>query len=505
MSTNQQETPYAVLVHLSGERRGTSELLTANRVSVASGGQPRLTLEKRGHTYAMQAIAGVDVFVNGEPTEALVLASGDVLEIGDGGTVLRFRLYPSARGPYKSMREAFSDCIDCARYGGRGVLDKAGILLARIPLELATKTSPASRVAFFAFMLLLLTVTGATLVNSMRLGQRLSAETERIEGLAALLAAGEADSYSIADFDAARAELEGMIGESMERVEALEARAGAAERIIAAAAESIVFLQGSYGFVDPRSGQSLHFVAGPGGRPLRLPNGQNATTLGGDGPVVEVLYTGTGFVASDQGHVLTNRHVALPWLYDAAAQRIMEQGLQPVMQRLIGYLPGVEEPFDIEFVAASDTADVALLSCQVPTTSVKPLQLANLPPNPGDEVILMGYPTGVRALMARAGTQFVSDLVASGPIDFWQVLRRLSTGGLVTPLSTRGIVGQITQSTIVYDAATMSGGSGGPVINLDGEVVAINSAMVTGFTGSNLGVPAAAAARLLQDASPGGS
>lgn len=156
--------------------------------------------------------------------------------------------------------------------------------------------------------------------------------------------------------------------------------------------------------------------------------------------------------------MLTNRHVALPWLYDAAAQRIMGQGLQPVMQRLIGYLPGVEEPFDIEFVAASDTADVALLSCQVPTTSVKPLPLANLPPDPGDEVILMGYPTGVRALMARAGAQFVSDLSASGP-----------------------------------------------VINLDGEVVAINSAMVTGFTGSNLGVPASAAARLLRDAVTSGS
>jgi S1-C subfamily serine protease len=238
---------------------------------------------------------------------------------------------------------------------------------------------------------------------------------------------------------------------------------------------------------------------------LRLPNGENATTLGGDGPIVEILYTGTGFVASEQGHVLTNRHVALPWLYDATARRIMGQGLQPVMQRLIGYLPGNEEPFDVEFVAASDTADVALLACQAPTTSVRPLRLATLPPDPGDEVIVMGYPTGIRALMARAGEQFVSDLSASGPIDFWQALRRLAAGGLVAPLSTRGIVGQTTQSTIVYDAATMSGGSGGPVINLDGEVVAINSAMVTGFTGSNLGVPAAEAARLLQDAARSGS
>ena len=528
-----EPSPYAAMVHLSGRRRGTSQLLSDDRVTVGSSaadqvlvaepaeagtgtpikgarryisvagdpGRTLATLEKRGQTYELRAGLGAEVFVNGEPVESLVLASGDVLEIGKGGTVLRFRLYPAARGPYKSMREAFSDCIDCARHGGHGVLDRTGIVLAGVPYELATKTTPAMRVTFLALLFLLLVTTGVAIVRNVSLERRFAAELGRIQGLEALLARTERATYSRADFDAARAELEALIGESLGRVEALEARAGAPARIIDAAAEAVVFLQGSFGFVEPQSGRPLRYAVGPGGGPVRLADGSNAITLEGSGPIVEVLYTGTAFVASDAGHLLTNRHVALPWFYDQSAQRMISQGLQPVMQRLIGYLPGLEEPFDVELVEASDSSDVALLKCQAPTSSVRPLRLAAAVPKAGDEVIVMGYPTGMRAVMARAGERFASALSASGPLDFWQVAHKLAEGGYLTPLATRGIVGQITEVTIVYDAVTMSGGSGGPVINLDGEVVAVNSAIIPGFTGSNLGVPASEAARLLDAAS----
>jgi serine protease Do len=51
--------------------------------------------------------------------------------------------------------------------------------------------------------------------------------------------------------------------------------------------------------------------------------------------------------------------------------------------------------------------------------------------------------------------------------------------------------------TIVYDAATTSGGSGGPLFNRDGKVIAINFAVLRDFGGSNLAAPAKYAKDLL--------
>jgi len=168
-----------------------------------------------------------------------------------------------------------------------------------------------------------------------------------------------------------------------------------------------------------------------------------------------------------------------------------------VMLRFIAYAPGVSEPLEIELHSTSDTADLAVIRLKRGSIGGPPLLLREEPASPGEEVIVMGYPTGMRALMARADRQFLEDLAANEVRDFWEVAQRLSEGGYVAPLSTRGIVGQISSSTVVYDAETTRGGSGGPVLGLDGRVVAVNTAILAEFGGSNIGVPAGAARSLL--------
>ena len=82
--------------------------------------------------------------------------------------------------------------------------------------------------------------------------------------------------------------------------------------------------------------------------------------------------------------------------------------------------------------------------------------------------------------------------------DFWSVARRLSDGGHIAPLATKGIVGQANPSAVVYDAETTRGSSGGPVLGVDGRVLALNVAVMREFGGSNLGVPAGEARRVLE-------
>ncbi len=77
---------------------------------------------------------------------------------------------------------------------------------------------------------------------------------------------------------------------------------------------------------------------------------------------------------------------------------------------------------------------------------------------------------------------------------------RLAEEGYVAPLASRGIVSQATPATIVYDAETTHGGSGGPVLDMNGDVVAVNAAILPEYGGSNLGIPAAKVRALLEEA-----
>jgi S1-C subfamily serine protease len=102
-------------------------------------------------------------------------------------------------------------------------------------------------------------------------------------------------------------------------------------------------------------------------------------------------------------------------------------------------------------------------------------------------------------MIVQAGQAFVEHLQEMKDTDFWSIARRLSAAGRIVPLASQGIVGGVSDETVVYDAATTSGGSGGPVLDADGAVIAINSAILPEYGGSNLGIPVARLRELLAE------
>ncbi len=514
MIRNQQTEPGAgdgpipAVVFLSGSRRGETLRLEGDTLRVGTDPDSEIripadtepiplphhaTLQRRGHSYEINSAPGARVWVNGELLERLVLASGDVLEIGRDGAVLRFRLYDRDTIPHKSLSEVFADCVECVR-AEHGALRKARALVTVVPRELATRTTRRFRALTVLAVGAIAVTTTITARRSTLIEAQLLSEIERVEGISTLVARAQAAGVSTEELG------EVVVGlrTTSERVEALEARNSATARVIESAAGATLFLQGSYHFVEPQSGRPLRMMLGPRGQPIRNRLGHPALSLDGDGPPLEIFVTGTGFVVTPEGLVMTNRHVALPWEFDDAATGLVQRGFVPEWARFLGFLSDGGEPYDVEVIVTADEADLAVVRLRGVVGSVPHLELAVEAPAPGDPIIVMGYPLGLRALMARSDADFISSLQQEGVTDFFDQARRIARAGFMQPLATRGIVGQVTTSRVVYDAETTRGGSGGPVLNLDGAVVAVNTAILPEFGGSNLGVPAAEARALVR-------
>ena len=112
-------------------------------------------------------------------------------------------------------------------------------------------------------------------------------------------------------------------------------------------------------------------------------------------------------------------------------------------------------------------------------------------------MLVVGYPTGVNALLAKADATTVRSVVAGRP-SLAEVIERLALHDAISPLVTAGKLGDVQAERLVYDAETTSGGSGGPVFSRTGKVIAVNFAIMREFGGSNFGVPVRYVRELLE-------
>lgn len=134
--------------------------------------------------------------------------------------------------------------------------------------------------------------------------------------------------------------------------------------------------------------------------------------------------------------------------------------------------------------------------------SVLKLKLLTMDDDPkaaisGDPVVLIGYPTGIDAILARSSEDALRSIAETTNGDLTAVMGELARRKLVRPVNTQGHIGDVLKDKIIYDAQTTSGGSGGPLFNSSGKVIAVNVAILRDFGGSNFAIPVRYAKRLL--------
>ena len=266
----------------------------------------------------------------------------------------------------------------------------------------------------------------------------------------------------------------------------------ASEQIIAEYEESVCFIQGAYQFRDRQTGRLLRTSAA----------GSDTVDLSvqSSGPPWQVFYTGTGFLVSTDGAIVTNRHVAEPWWADAQAQKVIQAGFRPEFRLFVAYFPHRSEPFALKARKISQTADVALLETTPAPNLPKPTMLEEGKTGlaPGSPVLLIGFPLGLEAIMARASEKDLDQIPNLANLSLEQVARELSRHDLVRPFITQGHLSNVTDEVLVYDAATTMGGSGGPLFNRQGKVIGINFAVIPQFAGGSMGLPIRYALELLR-------
>ena len=297
--------------------------------------------------------------------------------------------------------------------------------------------------------------------------------------------------------------LRGKLAQTEQRLRQVESESARAEGIIRTYAPSVCLVHVVVGVQDEASGRPLRFFGlSSTGEPLRDAKGNPIITLGGTGPEIRVEALGTAFLVGKDGLLLTNHHVVEPWWQSDEFGDLKGQGVRPVIAEMMAYFPGSSNPYPVTTVRISSEADVALVRASLGGLKREALRLdgSNGAAVNGEPVVLMGYATGLDAVLARADDSTVRTIVSSSNGDPEKILERLAQKDLIRPLITQGHLGDVLPDKIVYDAQTTSGGSGGPVFNYAGKVIGINYAVLQGFGGSNFGIPAQFAERLLKAA-----
>lgn len=173
-------------------------------------------------------------------------------------------------------------------------------------------------------------------------------------------------------------------------------------------------------------------------------------------PIEEDAATGSGFVVSPDGYIVTNRHVLQLWEYDETWVRNRYKGvIREIKVVFADRSPDAAIPGELVRLSDSIDTDLAVLKVQrfegMPYLRNFNRDISTL--GQGDPVAVIGYPLG-------------KDL-----FTFTQAKTA------ETSLST-GVISKVTPKKIQLDASANNGNSGGPVFDRNGNVTSRRSTWI---------------------------
>jgi S1-C subfamily serine protease/CheY-like chemotaxis protein len=295
-------------------------------------------------------------------------------------------------------------------------------------------------------------------------------------------------------------DLRRQLAETEGRLNRLETEGKFAETIVRSYGSSVCLLHVVVEFLDRGSGRPILIAVDQLGKPILDDKGMVQLDVSGNGPHLQLDVFGTGFVVRKDGRLLTNHHVAEPWWGNDELKTLIDHGASAYALSYTAYFPGDSKGISAKLDRISQQADVATLRLESgapSSTTLLELDDRSDASVAGDAVVLIGYPTGIEGILARAGTDAAKEITGDST-EVRQIVSHLAQKKLIRPTTTQGHIGDILQDKIVYDAATTSGGSGGPLFNRSGKVIGVNFAILNGFGGSNLAVPVRFAKELLK-------
>lgn len=295
--------------------------------------------------------------------------------------------------------------------------------------------------------------------------------------------------------------LRGQLSAVEARLQRLENEGTVAQTIIQSYERSVCLIHVVVGFRDRATRLPLHYAGITStGDPITDEHNNPLLGITGSGPEVHLDVFGTGFLVSAKGQILTNHHVAEPWWQNDDLKQMVDQGVDPTIVEMTAYFPSIPHGLPLSTEKISTDADVAVLKGNVSELGVPSVAFAEGRRSAvsGGAVVLLGYPTGLDAILARTGEETLQSIATASKGDPKQVVEELAHRHLIRPVVTQGHIGDILPDKIIYDAQTTSGGSGGPLFNSEGKVIGVNFAMVRDFGGSNFAIPIAYAKDLLR-------